>query len=67
MVTTDTAENVIAALRKFVESGRPDPFVTYADFAREHGFSATYPLEPTVQRSMQRPTRSGMIRRSASI
>jgi len=28
------ADDVAAALRKSIEPGRPDPFVTYADFAR---------------------------------
>jgi hypothetical protein len=37
------ADDVTAALRKSVEPGRPDPFVTYADFARGHGFSDKYP------------------------
>src|SRR6266851_9443151 len=37
------ADDVVAALRKSVEPGRSDPFVTYADFAREHGFSVSYP------------------------
>jgi hypothetical protein len=37
------ADDVAAALRKSVEPDRSDPFVTYADFAREHGFSEKYP------------------------
>ena len=37
------ADSVIAALRKSIEPGRPSPFTTYADFAREYGFSAKYP------------------------
>jgi hypothetical protein len=37
------ADDVGAALRRSVEPGRSNPFVTYADFAREHGFSEKYP------------------------
>ena len=37
------ADDVAAALRKSVEPGRSNPFVTYAYFALEHGFSDKYP------------------------
>jgi len=37
------ADKVAEALRKSVAPGQPDPFVTYAGFARTHGFSDKYP------------------------
>ncbi len=36
------AGKVADALKKSI--GRPDPFVTYGDFARRYGFSASFPL-----------------------
>jgi hypothetical protein len=37
------ADDVAEALRKSIKPGHSDPFVTYAGFAREHGFSDRYP------------------------
>jgi hypothetical protein len=42
-MVTMIADDVAAALMKSVGPGRSNPFVTYADFAREHGFSEKYP------------------------
>jgi|ERR1700761_5492885 len=38
-----SGDKVAAALRKSIRSGQPNPFVTYATFARGHGFSDKYP------------------------
>ncbi|MEH2550757.1 hypothetical protein V1283_007402 [Bradyrhizobium sp. AZCC 2262] len=37
------ANEVAEALRKSIASGHRNPFVTYAEFAREHGFSDKFP------------------------